>query len=93
MKASAHASASLDQLLKLLSSERIDLAENVLWSFIDLCELFIKLTPQQTRYHVEERENMAVVECLAECRWLVKGPRPPNDHLYRPFSAAWVSEG
>ena len=83
MNASVHASVTLDQLLKLLSSERIDLAENVLWSFIDLYELFIKLTPQQTRYHMVERENMAVVKSLAECRWLVKGPRPPNDYLYR----------
>ena len=30
-----------------------------------------KLTPEETRYHTTDREALAVVRCLEECRWLV----------------------
>ena len=39
--------------------------------------LSFQFTEVQRRYHTTERETLAVVKSLAECRWLVKGPRYP----------------
>ena len=39
--------------------------------------LSFQFTEVQQRYYTTERETLAVVKCLAECRWLVKGLKNP----------------
>ena len=39
--------------------------------------LSFQFTEVQQRYHTTERETLAVIKCLAEVRWLVKGPEYP----------------
>ncbi|KAJ5679602.1 hypothetical protein N7462_007846 [Penicillium macrosclerotiorum] len=43
------------------------------------------LTDPETRYHTTEKEALAVLKCLEECRWLVQGVEHPvilyTDHL------------
>ncbi|KAJ5716349.1 hypothetical protein N7493_008260 [Penicillium malachiteum] len=43
------------------------------------------LTSPETRYHTSEREMLAVLKCLEEVRWLVKGSQCPvmlyTDHI------------
>ena len=37
--------------------------------------LSFQFTEVQQRYHTTERETLAVIRCLAECRWLVNSPQ------------------
>ena len=52
----------------IMSKDHLDKLKIVLF-------LSFQFTDVQRRYHTTERETLAVVKCLAECRWLVKGPK------------------
>ena len=53
------------------------MSKDFLDSFKVVMFISFQLTPAQMNYHTTERETLAVVRCLNECRWLVKGNEFP----------------
>ncbi len=68
----------------IISKDHLDKIKIVLF-------MSFQFTDMQRPYHATEREALAVIKCLAECRWLVKGPSFPSmlytDHHIRRQSA------
>ena len=54
----------------IMSKDHLDKLKIVLF-------MSFQFTDVQRRYHTTERETLAVLKSLSECRWLVKGPKYP----------------